>query len=41
MDTITILEYKEDTGEFIKCKARLCARGDRQINAVNFRETET
>jgi hypothetical protein len=34
------LEYKEDHGEFIKYKARLCLRGDQQINGVNFKETD-
>ncbi len=24
LDTLTRLEYEEDHGEFIKCKARLC-----------------
>ncbi len=33
------LEYKKDHGEFIKCKARLCARGDQQVDGVNFKET--
>ena len=32
LDTLTILEYKEDNREFIKCKARLCARGDQQVD---------
>jgi len=27
-DTLTRLEYKEDNGEFLKNKVRLCARGD-------------
>ena len=27
-DTLTRLEYKEDNSEFLKCKERLCARGD-------------
>ena len=40
LDTLTRLEYKEDNGEFIKCKARLCARGDQQVNGVNFKETD-
>ncbi len=40
LDTLTGLEYKEDNGEFIKCKALLCARGDQQVNGVNFKETD-
>jgi hypothetical protein len=40
LDTLTRLEYKEDNGEFIKCKARLCARGDQQVNGGNFKETD-
>ena len=40
LDTLTRLDYKEDNGEFIKCKARLCARGDQQVNGVNFKETD-
>ena len=41
LDTLTRLEYyKEDNGKFIKCKARLCARGDQQVNGVNFKETD-
>jgi hypothetical protein len=34
------LEYKDDNGEFIKCKARLSTRGDQQVNGVNFKETD-
>ena len=40
LDTLTRLEYKEDNGEFIKCKARLCARGDQQVDGVNYKETD-
>ncbi len=40
LDTLTRIENKEDNGEFIKCKARLCARGDQQVNRVNFKETD-
>jgi hypothetical protein len=40
LDMLTRLEYKEDNGEFIKCKARLCARGDQQVDGVNYKETD-
>jgi hypothetical protein len=42
LDTLTRLEYKEDNCEFIKCKARLCARlrGDQQVDGVNYKETD-
>jgi hypothetical protein len=40
LDALTRLEYKEDNGEFIKCKARLCARGDQQVDGVNYKETD-
>ncbi len=36
-DTITRLEYKEDNGDFLKVKARMCVRGDQQIAAVSSR----
>jgi hypothetical protein len=39
-DTITALEYKEDNGNFLKVKARMCVRGDRQIAGVRFKETD-
>ena len=39
-DTLTRQEYKEDNGEFLKCKARLCARGDQQISGVSFQESD-
>ncbi len=35
-DTLTRLEYNEDNGEFLKCKVRLCSRGDQQISGVSF-----
>jgi hypothetical protein len=37
---LTRLEYKEVNCKFIKCKARLCARGDQQVNGVDFQETD-
>jgi hypothetical protein len=39
-DTITRLEYKEDNGEFLKCKVHLCAREDQQISRVSFKESD-
>ncbi len=39
-DTITRLEYKEDNGDFLKVKARMCVRGDQQIAGVSFKETD-
>ena len=39
-DTLTRLEYKEDNGEFLKNKVRLCARGDQQIPGVSFQESD-
>ena len=38
-DTITRLEYKEDNGDFLKVKARMCVRGAQQIAGVSFKET--
>jgi hypothetical protein len=40
LDTLSRLESKENHGEFIKCKARLCARGDQQVDGVNYKETD-
>ena len=39
-DTLTRLEYRDDNGEFLKCKVRLCARGDQQISRVSFKESD-
>ncbi len=35
-NTLAKLEYKEDNGTFIKRKARLCARGDQQVDSVSY-----
>ncbi len=40
LDTRTRLQYKEDNGEFIKCKARLCTRGYQQGKGVDFKDTD-
>ncbi len=37
---LTRLEYKEDIGEFLKCKVHLCARGDQQISGLSFKESD-
>ena len=39
-DTLARLGYKEDKGEFLKCKVRLCARWDQQISGVSFQESD-
>ncbi len=39
-DTITRLEYKEDNSGFLKCKMRLCSRGDQQTPGVSFRGSD-
>ncbi len=39
VDTLTRLECKKDSSEFIKCKARLCASGDQHVYGVNYKET--
>jgi hypothetical protein len=37
---ITTLEYKEENGDFLKVKVRMCVRGDQQIAGVSFKETD-
>jgi hypothetical protein len=37
---ITRLGYKEDNGDFLKIKARMCVRGDQQKAGVSFKETD-
>ena len=39
-DTLTRLEYREDNGEFLKNKVRLCARGGQQNLGVSFQESD-
>ena len=40
-DTSARLEHKEDNRAFPKCKVLLlCTRGDQQIPAVSFKESE-
>ncbi len=39
LDMLTRLEYKEDNCKFIKCKACLYAREDRQVYEVHYKET--
>jgi hypothetical protein len=38
-NALTRIEYKEDNGEFLKNKVRLCSRGDQQISGVSFQES--
>jgi hypothetical protein len=38
-DTMPRLEYREDNGDSLKVKARMCVRGDQQIAGVSFKET--
>jgi hypothetical protein len=39
-DTIIRLEYKEDNGDFLKVKERMCVGRDQQIAGVSFKETD-
>ncbi len=39
-NTLTRLEYKEDNGDFLKVKARMCVTGDQQIAGFSFNETD-
>jgi hypothetical protein len=44
LDTLTRLEYKEDKVNISSVRhddlARLCARGDQQVDGVNYKETD-
>ena len=37
---VRIHGIKEDNGEFIKCKVRICARGDQQLPEVSFKQSD-
>jgi hypothetical protein len=42
-DTITVvitrLEYKDDNGDFLKVKERMCVSEDQKIAGISFKET--
>ena len=40
LDTLTRLEYKEDNGTFQKRKARMCVRGDQQVEGESFNASD-
>ena len=40
IDCLRIFNIKRDSnGEILKCKARVCARGDQQAHEIDYKET--